>query len=170
MELTKQKHLCFEAMRWVGVTEKGGNNKGEVISMFQKTVDKVASAEPWCLCFAMYCIVMVDRACVYFYDDLDYSKIFKTEHCLTAWRKTSDELKTQESEPGTIVLWRKKGSTSGHAGIVIEVHDDGTFTTVEGNTSSTVTGSQREGDGVFMKRRSKSFGNFEILGFIKPWG
>lgn len=40
--------LLEEARRWVGVREKGGNNRGPEVEKFQKAVDGRASGEAWC--------------------------------------------------------------------------------------------------------------------------
>lgn len=65
-----------------------------------------------------------------------------------------------------IVIWQKAGTPYGHTGIVTEVLADGTFRTIEGNTSVR-SGTEREGDGIGEKMRSlKPMGGLEILGFI----
>ena len=52
--------LIFEARRWVGMTEIGGNNRGQVVEMFQRAVDGKASGEPWCAAFVFFCVGMVE--------------------------------------------------------------------------------------------------------------
>lgn len=57
---------------------------------------------------------------------------------------------------GSLCIWQKfngqEATSSGHVGIVTEVHDDGTISVVEGNTSSSNKAIEREGDGVYLKR------------------
>jgi len=72
---------------------------------------------------------------------------------------------------GAIVIWQKykggKGTTSGHAGIVIEIHDY-YIVVVEGNTNKA---GGREGIGVFEKKRKFNFestSGLRMLGFIHP--
>lgn len=51
-----------------------------------------------------------------------------------------------------------------HVGIVEAVNPDGTITTIEGNTTSGVTGSQDRGGGVWRRRRSTS----AVVGYGHP--
>lgn len=44
-----------------------------------------------------------------------------------------------------------------HVGYVEKVNDDGTITTLEGNTSAGVAGSQSNGDGVYRRRRPRRY-------------
>lgn len=76
-----------------------------------------------------------------------------------------------EPEEGDIVIWQTykngKGKTTGHAAIVMEVHD-GYIKTIEGNTNDK---GGREGYIVASKTRKIDFKNnngLRMLGFIKP--
>lgn len=166
----KKRMLVFEAQRWVGLKEVGGNNRGQVVEMFQKAVDGKASGEAWCLAFVQFCIQMVDKE----YDFVRQMKaskaaVFGTEHCLTLWNKSGEGQKKKSPEVGTIVLWRHGDTTNGHAGIVTELLQNGEFKTVEGNTGDG-KGVVREGDGVFERVRSvNGAGSMKVLGFIHPW-
>ena len=51
----------------------------------------------------------------------------------------------------------------GHTGIVEAVHADGSVTTIEGNTSPGAGGSQRDGGGVWRRRRSRSYWNRQCI-------
>ena len=53
--------------------------------------------------------------------------------------------------PGTIIIWRKGETIYGHTGFV---YDWGKRygTTIEANTSSGKTGSQADGDGIWMRK------------------
>jgi hypothetical protein len=166
----KKRMLVFEAKRWVGIKEVGGQNKGQVVEMFQKAVDGKASGEPWCLAFVQFCLQMVDKE----YDFVRQMKankamVFNTEHCLTLWNNTNTNQRRKDPEIGTIVLWRHGDTTSGHAGIVTEILEKGEFRTVEGNTGDG-SGVIREGDGVFERVRSiNGAGSMKILGFVHAW-
>jgi hypothetical protein len=67
-------------------------------------------------------------------------------------------------QPGDLVFfaWNNDGHID-HVGIVVEAHPDGTYTTVEGNTSAGAAGSQRNG-GMVAKRTRKA----SIVGFGRP--
>jgi hypothetical protein len=53
--IKKTDLMIYEAKRWLNFVESG-NNKGQVVEMFQKAVDNVAAGEPWCMsfCSALY--------------------------------------------------------------------------------------------------------------------
>lgn len=77
---------------------------------------------------------------------------------------------------GALWLAGYTGSTSGHAGVVeysssmtFRGHAEARMSTIEGNTSDTADGDQREGEGIFAKSRDqKKNGKLITLGFINP--
>lgn len=156
--MTKAEQLIAEAMRWVGIREKG-ENKGPEIEMFQKAVDGHASGQSWCMCFVQYCLLKVGD-----------SAILKSSHCLNVWNNSPKELRLSKPQPGAVMIWRKKRSSAGHTGIVVEVLDDTKVVTIEGNTGP-MSIVNREGDGVYRKVRSirPVTGNMEVVGWLKPW-
>jgi hypothetical protein len=63
------------------------------------------------------------------------------------------------------VIWRKYDTQSGHIGFVIN-WDKTQGTTIEGNTSPTNKGNQRNGDGVYIKHRNiTDIKSFRIVAF-----
>lgn len=173
----KKTLLAFEANRWVGVIEEN-SNQGQLIKIFQKSVDGKASQEPWCMAFAQYCIQMVDDAFAALFpgNPTEKSGIFRGEHCLTVWNK-SKHLQSSTPSPGSLCIWQKynglEASSSGHVGIVTEVHADDTVSVVEGNTSNGKNGLiEREGDGVFLKRysvKNMNRGALKLKGYLSVW-
>lgn len=170
----KYRMLCYEASRWVGMTEVGGDNKGQVVELFQKVIGG-ANREAWCLSFVMYCIKSVDD-CYNFcrmglYPD---SPLKKTESTIDLWNSSSPLSKVNPSA-GKIVIWEHYSSKGmrtglGHAGIVIGFDTDGALLTIEGNTSPSVAEINRNGDGVYKKRRPLGdVGTMKLLGFLDPW-
>jgi len=174
----KASLLIFEAKRWIGITEIGKNNYGQMVERFQKAVDGKAVGEPWCLSFVQFCVKAIDEMC----EDTQLSvlnlskpaKFFNTEHCMTAWNNAEAWQKLTEPEIGSICIWqyydsKGKPTSSGHAGIVAGVKDKKTFLTVEGNTSSS-SKVDREGDGVYLKeRKMTNIGQMRIKGFLRLW-
>ena len=160
-----------EAKRWLNFIEKGGNNKGEIVEMFQRAVDNKAEGEPWCASFTQYCIKQVDiLAKELMATNGRESEIFKSEHCWTMWVNSPPECKRNIPQFGFIAIWRHTMGTNGHCGIVVGVDSESQeFTTIEGNTSPNNRGSQREGDGVFMKKRGSIIGDLQLIGFLNPW-
>lgn len=167
--MTRPEHvqcLISIAESFIGITEKGGDNKGPEVEKFQKAVNGIASREAWCMCFVQYCVMATETK---FKTD---SKIFASEHCMTVWNNTDKELKFQFPKAGDIVIWQYwkdgKPTSSGHTGIVTLVSGD-IMDTIEGNTGP---GSEvvREGDGVYRKSRSvKGSSKMKVVGFIRPF-
>jgi lysozyme len=152
--------LLETARSYIGVREQGGNNRGPQVEEFQRAVDGKAVGEPWCMSFVQHCIKSTEAA-----SKVD-SKVFSSEHCLTTWNKSPGELKLSKPERGSLAIWQYGNSSNGHVGIVDQVNADGTFTTIEGNTSGAV--GDREGDGVFSKTHStKNSGDRRLVGFLK---
>jgi hypothetical protein len=163
----KNKLLTLEAKRWLGIQENGGNNKGEIVSVFQKTIGK-AENEPWCMSFVQYCLFQTDN---WFYELCDSDiphELFLSEHCLTVWNESPKHCRIEKPIAGSICIWQYRGSSNGHTGIVVDV-DKEIIITIEGNTSNSKK-IIREGDGVYLKRRPlKSIGKMQIKGFLNPW-
>lgn len=170
----KQRLLVHEAKRWLGFVEVGGDNKGPAVEMFQKHVDDRAVGEPWCMAFVQFCIGQVDELVDEFlYCTLkNKTQLYKTEHVMTCWNKSPKEARITVPEYGSLMIWNKKGSSSGHVGIVIQesfIPGDDETKTIEGNTGPG-KGVQREGDGVYQKFRGLGgWGTMEVKGWLKPW-
>ena len=161
--------LVEEAKRWIGIQEVG-NNRGQIIDLMHR-ITKVPAGSPWCMSFVQFCISAVDRQSAAIFEGSAPSKIKNSAHVLTVWNEAPETLKSKRPRTGDIAIWRQRGTSSGHTGIVIAVPADGsTFESVEGNTSPSAS-VDREGDGVFLKRRLiNPTGSMELLGFLRPWG
>ena len=157
------QELIDKAAFYVGVVEEAGKpNGGPNIAEFLASVG-LAEGHPWCSAFVSYCIQSL--ADVYNIKPT----IFITGHVMTMWNKSPASCRSIKPAPGFLVLWRKEGTTSGHIGIVESVEEDGTFSTIEGNTSDG-QGMNRDGDGVWRKKRHiHGYGNMKLLGFLSPW-
>ena len=172
LKVMKQRLLIAEAKRWYGFTERDGDNRGQIVEAFQKAVDGKAQGEPWCMSFVQYCARQVDQMMAEVLKRPTSTHVLPaTEHCLTCWFKSPVEAQFSEPEPGMIPIWRHGQSSSGHTGIVVSVEkDSGYMWTVEGNTGPSDKSVVREGDGVYLKRRSiEGTGRMKIVGFLKPW-
>lgn len=170
MVIDKHRLLAFEALRWKGFTEQGGNNRGQIVSAFQKAVDGVAEGEPWCMSFVQFCLKHVDQLCTFMnLDPYAPTVMFKSEHCATVWNKAAGTQRGHVPKVGHVVIWKNPNGSNGHTGIVVKVDPAGTFWTVEGNTSGDA-GSQSDGDGVFYKHRTGNISaGLHLLGFVNPW-
>jgi hypothetical protein len=170
-ELNRKKLLVHEAKRWLRTVEVGGNNRGQVVEMFQRIVDDKAFGEPWCMAFVQYCIHHVDTLVLGVWPELlePGNSLIKSEWCYEVWEKSPAACRKDSPAIGRVAIWKSKSGTDGHTGIVVRLFSDGEFETIEGNTSQTFYGSQSNGDGVFSKRRGKTIANMELLGFLDPW-
>lgn len=156
--LSRESILISEAKKWLGVTEKGGNNKGPEVEAFQRAVDGKAQGEPWCMSFVQFCLIKTGG-------DL----IARSEHCLTVWNRTDKAQRIPEPRSGCLMIWRHKGSDQGHVAIVEFTGLDGIHT-IEGNTAPHRREVTREGDGVYQLIRSpKGEGTMEVVGYLWPW-
>jgi len=174
---TKRRMLIETAAQFIGVTESGVN-KGPLIEMFQKEVDGKAAGEPWCVSFVQYCVREVDRRWLkeQFGKTLAQTLLFKTESSRVLWERTPHVARSDYGEVGDIQVWAKYDASGnitpfGHVGIVTDVLPNGYVLTIEGNTGAGGSGVEREGDGVFVKRRPamQNAGSMRTLGFLSPW-
>lgn len=171
-----RRALVFEARRWVGIKEVGGDNRGQAVEMFQRAVDGKAVGEPWCAGFAHFCLEMVDKQLAAILTNYELkNRIFKSEHVLTIWKETPMICRKVKPEPGYLTLWwhfndEGKPSGTGHVGIVTDVQAEDRILSVEGNTSDG-SGINRDGDGVYERTRHivTGAGTMRHLGFLDPW-
>lgn len=147
----------------VGVFESGGNNKGPVVSLIQDTVGG-PDAVAWCMSFVQTCLAYAELKTG------NKSPIFVSEHCVSVWDKTPKAQRVKLSPlPGAIVIWQKGKSMSGHTGIVRGC-DERHVLTVEGNTGPDAGQVERDGDGIYLKKRSRNGqGSMKVLGYLKPF-
>lgn len=165
-ELLKQ-----EALRWVGVQEENGNNKGQLVEIFQRSVS-LEPGQAWCAAFVIYCLDRVKAQAMCLDQYAPVSKVHRTGHVVTMWENTplGNRVSAFDALPGDLVLWRKVGTDSGHIGILLSINGaNGIFSSCEGNTGPGVQ-VERDGEGVFIKNRLLGgYGTLSILGFIRPW-
>ncbi len=171
----KQCALAWLAKQFVGVREESAN-KGAMVEKFQRAVDGKAVGESWCAGFVQYCVLGIDGLA----GELGTSDVSAKKHLVASelvtemWAKTPLVARRDLPEVGSVVAWAKlvdgKASWSGHTGIVVAIGAEGTVHTVEGNTSSGVSGSQRDGDGVYQRVRVHGeIPGFVRLGYMRPW-
>lgn len=88
----------------------------------------------------------------------------KTASCgtLLRWYREQGYSGTAPMKGDIVILNFHHTQDTEHCGLVVDVHDDGTFTTIEGNTSS--AGSQDNGGCVMKKTRYLS----QVVGICRP--
>lgn len=86
---------------------------------------------------------------------------------------TADEVRlgSVRLQKGDLPMWAsgtiRNGDFNGHIGMELQQFSPIAFQDIEGNTGSGNTGSQREGNGVYIRTRTIAGGNFRILGFCR---
>ncbi len=181
--MDQHNNLVTLARMLVGTMEQG-NNDGPLIELFQKSVGGVADGQSYCMAFIQWCCDQVDSECG------TKHLLYPSELCTSVWGMTQPSCRISKPIIGGIVIWQKwkilrtpagklaeMPLSSGHCGIIVNVIDDETVDTVEANTSSNNAigidpNIDRNGDGVFMKRRTlqSDVGTMRVLGLLDPWG
>ncbi len=97
------------------------------------------------------------------------SSIFPSEHSLTIWAKTPEEMRVKTTPlRGALVVWRNGSSQEGRIGAVSECSEI-YCSAIEGNKDGNAD-PDLYFDGVhFTKRQSKSKTKLQIVGFLKPF-
>lgn len=139
------------AKKYLGVTENppNSNNVKFNTSFYGKEVS--GSAYPWCCTFIWY---IHKEAGI---------EIKKTASCMELgnWFKSLGRFKTANPEVGDIVFFKYSTNTrwTNHVGLVEKVNNDGSITTIEGNTST----KSNDNGGAVMRRTRKI--NSSVVGF-----
>ena len=151
--------LALIARSYLFVKESGVN-MGRWVDFFNRAVNST-TGHAWCAAFVSSCVLEnKERA------RQNYTLVL-SEHVRTLYN--SNKLKSSKlPSVGTIMCLGAIGSTSGHCGLVVQVNADGSWDAIEGNTSDG-TGVNRDGDGVYLRRRRLPLKGFELLGFIDPY-
>lgn len=154
--------LAF-ARKYIGVTEKpAGSNWGHPVQDWIKLAGYVGPV-PWCGCAAnAFCMAggIPSGAGWIGYTPAIISHA-KRGVGGWSWHGTSS------GKPGDLALFDTPGGDPAvHVGMVEKKINNSTYQTIEGNTSSG-SGSQSDGGGVFRRQRSTQ-GNFHIVGFARP--
>jgi peptidoglycan hydrolase-like protein with peptidoglycan-binding domain len=113
------------------------------------------NGSPWCAMFVSWV--------------LDQAGITAYKHAYTPTGadrfRQQDRWFTSHPEPGDLVYYDfPPHERIEHVGLVVRENDDGSITTIEGNTSSGDQGSQSNGGGVFRRRRLPNL----VVGYGRP--
>lgn len=160
------------AKQYIGITEKP-NNGGFSDADFERRMKKDGEWQQgwaWCACFVQLCVAEYKGEYFSRFDN------YFTPSVLTTFRNLQQAgfYVSKVPQAGMLVFWQHfhngKPTAQGHVGIVDYVHDNGAFSSIEGNTNAR---GAREGDAVAVKVRECDFaipkyGNgLRLLGFIR---
>ena len=152
------------AQQFVGTVEDPRNsNRGPAINRFLASVGlkpvKLRTGEwksyPYCAAFVSFCLNEAPDSVAYPLVRSAKARDYVTNESIEANKVLRG---TVRIDPGTLVVWKRNRNpqdTSGHVGFVVSWEGQA-GTTIEGNTSSGQRGNQRDGDGVYMRKRMLS--------------
>lgn len=150
-----QDNLLRIAVGQLGVTEWPQNSNKVVYNTWYYGRQVSGSAYPWCMAFVQWCFNQNGTPLPY-----------KTASCsalLNWYKKNQPKQIVTEPQKGDVVIY-----SFSHTGIVESASGvglrSGTITAIEGNTTSSNSGDQANGGGVFRRTRSKS----TVTAYIRP--
>jgi len=147
------------ARAYVGTIEDGPNS-GPHIKRFLASVG-LGEGPPYCAAFVSFTLSAPTCQAEFPQIRSALASKFITARSI----KASHALRGADVPVGSLVIWLRGRTIFGHIGIVL-AWDGRCGTTLEANTSGTVFGDQREGDGVFIKQRCIEPNNyFRIVSF-----
>jgi len=153
--------LIDTARRYVGITEKTGNNDGYFIEIFLKSVGR-KKGDSYCAAFVSYCAT---KSFVKYPGVRNgVARAFK----LPGYIRATDVYYGAAQVPkGSLVGFENIGTWSGHIEILTADAKGHTLKTIGANTSNGLAGSQSNGNGVFARIRKicPYSGNLRITWF-----
>lgn len=140
-----QRSLAWQVSQ-VGVTEKTGHNDGEPIETWQRAVG-IHRGDPYCAAFQSYSFVVCSQTG----EGLPFHPTPLANGIFSDCARHGTPSRGYAA--GDLIVWKHANTTSGHIGRVVKILKDGFVRTCEANTSSG-TGNQRDGDGVYLRTRN----------------
>lgn len=152
------KHMII-AKSYIGTVEMTGNNDGPKIEYIIKRGGGTKGSS-YCAYFVSMCIDSAKAKTPTVRTGVAIN--FRTKNSISA----NDVLIGKKQIPtGTILIFRHGNTWHGHTGFVLKWNKK-SGTTIEANTSSGVSGSQSNGDGIWQRTRSiEPLNYFRIVSF-----
>lgn len=145
--------LLDVARSQIGVKESPANSNNQKYGIWYGM-----NYQPWCDMFVSWCAAQVGQS--------DIGKFAYCPYHVNHFKQNGEWLGRVRPQPGDIVFFAN-GNTACHVGIVESVQSDISYTSIEGNTST----SSNDNGGAVM-RRSRTFGtvgsSWYTLGFARP--
>lgn len=159
----------------IGITEKTGHNDGKEVEGYLKSVG-LKKGNPWCAAFQYWGFKVSHDFLAYIGYQTEIP-IPRTGHANSQFnyiKKHGYKTDYKAQINDLLDWWNTPGNlmSSGHEARVIKVDMAGWVYTIEGNTSNGLRGSQREGNGAFIRHRNiyDRIGGLRVrgLGGFKP--
>lgn len=151
----------------VGVKEETGRNDGPKIAEILKSVD-INSPAPYCQAHIYYCFDEARKFILRMCGRIVKIPIPKSAIAQSSFNYAKKKGNRTKYEPqiNDLLVWKHSNSWTGHVERVVEVLPKGWVITVGANTNNGKKGSQREGNGIFIRKRNVK----HILGRLKVRG
>lgn len=141
----------------VGYIEDGGHHDGNITKYWAELYPG-GQGQPWCAAFQRWVDIHAKAP------DLPISNPYYCPTIATYARQHKLWLPADQGSPGDMVLFQwKKNGVADHIGRIVS-KGNGSYVTIEGNTSGSNSGSQSNGGGVF--KRTRSYTNGTVLGIL----
>jgi hypothetical protein len=149
----------------VGVVEKTGRNDGEVEKYLR--VVGLGKGYPYCAAGISWCYLEAAKFYGKTKSFIPFPMTAGSQVVYSHAKKYGVKGKNKP-EKGDFFTYRKKNSYTGHTGIVDTVKKAGWIESIEFNTSSGIGGSQRDGGGVYRRKRNylHPLGRMMFRGFV----
>lgn len=142
------KYLLYESrkvlIKQVGVKEATGNNDGIQVERYLASVG-LKKGNPYCQAGQYYCFLQVGKPPIpksgLAISSFNYARTFNNK---VAFVPSIDDL----------LIWNKPNTIFGHIERIVEVGSKGWVYTVGFNTASGSKGNQRDGGGVYRRKRN----------------
>lgn len=139
---------------FVGIEEKGGDNRGPTVEFFQRCA-KIPPGSPWCAAFVNACAELAAAV------KNEYSPLEQVRHqgYVPSYNNWAEEngllVPFDQAEPGDLfLLWFESKSRHAHIGFVDSVEPGSpSYRTVEGNTDD-----KASREGIKVARRERTAG------------
>jgi len=150
----------------VGTKEKSGRNDGKQIEKYLRSVG-IKRPAPYCQAGQYWCFA---EACNMLEFDNDSIPIQKSGLAISSVRYAKKNGNRTKYKPAIddLIVWKKSRNWQGHVERIIYVGQKGWVLTVGFNTSNGKRGSQREGNGVYIRKRNilSGIGSLKIYGLV----
>ena len=159
------RNIMFEN---VGTKELTGNNDGEKISLILASVGIYRPA-PYCQAYVYFCFsearYIIGKCGVLVEIPIPKNAVAQSSF---NYAKSNGIKTLYTPKIDDLIVWKFSNSWSGHTERIYKVLDKGNVLTVGANTSNGLSGSQREGNGIYKRKRNVKhpIGRMKIRGLV----